>query len=43
MTEGVKTKKAAQNKAERELKKWLSSADSKAAKGMFRDPMAEMG
>ncbi|WMI33125.1 tail assembly chaperone [Microbacterium phage RikSengupta] len=40
VTEKTKTRSAGQKKAQQELDKWLSSADTKVAKGRFRDPMS---
>lgn len=42
VSEDSKNRKTAQAKVKRELQKWLSSADTKAAKGVYRDPMLEM-
>lgn len=40
VTEKSKNRSSGQRKAQQELDKWLSSADTKVAKGRFRDPMA---
>lgn len=40
VTKKTKTQAAADRKAHAELDKWLSSADTKAVPGRFRDPMA---
>lgn len=42
VTEKAKNRKSGQQKAQNELMKWLSSADTKAAPGRFRDPMQSM-
>ena len=39
-TKKTKNQAAADRKAHAELDKWLSSADTKAVPGRFRDPMA---
>jgi hypothetical protein len=39
-TKKTKNQAAADRKAHQTLDKWLSSADTKAAPGRFRDPMA---
>jgi len=40
VAEKAKNRKAAKVKVNQELDRWLSSADTKAATGRFRDPMA---
>lgn len=42
ISEDAKNRKTAQAKIKRETEKWLSSADTKAAKGVFRDPMVDI-
>lgn len=42
VTEKSKNRTSGQRKAQQELDKWLSSADTKAAPGRFRDPMKMM-
>jgi hypothetical protein len=40
VAEKTKNRASGQRKAQQELDKWLSSADTKAVPGRFRDPMA---
>lgn len=42
-TEKTKNKSSGKRKAQQTLDKWLSSADTKAVPGRFRDPMATVG
>jgi hypothetical protein len=40
VSEKTKNRASAKRKSMMELNKWLASADTKAARGRFRDPMA---